>query len=100
MPKAVDAVLKKAALRVLKKFTGLPPTKTVRLRVKTRTLGKFQTVLGRVAYIGYVSDKWDKKPRLYHHDFGKGPVLAFDSQTKILLVWPAGWKITERGIVG
>jgi hypothetical protein len=100
VPKKLGVRLKEAAAKVVEKFTGFPPVKAARLRLKTRQLGKYQATLGRVAYIGYVSDKWDKKPRLYHHDFSGGPILAFDPQTKLLVIWPAGWKISSRGIVG
>lgn len=91
---------RESAKRVLKKFTGFGPKKELRLKLKTLKLGKFQTALGRLAYVGYVSDKWDKKTRVYHHEFAKGPVLAFDPRTRLLVVWPAGWKITARGIEG
>lgn len=92
--------MKEAAAKILKMFTGFPPTRMASQKLKTRRLGKYQVTLGRLGYIGYVSDKWDKKPRLYHHDFKKGPVLAFDPQTKLLVIWPANWRITSRGIVG
>ena len=100
MPKKSDAALQARAKQILKMFTGLPPAKSVRMKLATRQLGKHQVALGRLAYVGYVSDKWDKKTRLYEHEFKRGPLLVFDPQTKLLLIWPAGWKITSRGIVG
>ncbi len=100
MPKKADAALQARARKILKLFTGLPPAKAARLKLATRQLGKYQVTLGRLAYVGYVSNKWDKKTRLYEHEFKRGPLLVFDPQTKLMLIWPAGWKITSRGILG
>jgi hypothetical protein len=100
MSKKLDVATQSVAKKILKMFTGLPPARSARLKLATRLLGKHQVALGRLAYLGYVSDKWDKKTRLYQHDFKRGPRLVYDPQTKLLLIWPAGWKITSRGIVG
>ncbi len=92
--------VKKSVAKIFEKFHGFPPDKAVRVRVPTFRMAKTQVAIGRVAFIGYVSDKWDKKKRLYKHDFEKGPVLLFDTATRMLHIAPAGWKLTDRGIVG
>lgn len=92
--------LKKNVAKIFETFHGFPPDKAVRVRVSTFRMAKSQVAIGRVAAISYVSDKWDKKKRLYRHDFTKGPILLYDAATKMLHIAPGGWKLTEDGIEG
>jgi len=93
-------VVKKTVAKIFETFHGFPPDKAVRVKIRTLRMGREQAIVGRLAYIGYVSEKWDKKKRLYRHDFKKGPIMLYDAATKMLHIAPGGWKLTDRGIEG
>ncbi len=92
--------LKKNVAKIFETFHGFPPDKAVRVKIRTLRMGRSQAIVGRVAYIGYVSDKEDRKKRLYRHDFEMGPLMLYDAATKMLHIAPGGWKLTDRGIEG
>lgn len=85
-----------AAKRKYSQFHGFASTKRTAIDID---LSGDLVYLGRALDIAYNSDKWDKTPKNYRHEFDKDDVLLCNAAGNVLIIVGPKLKVKSHGII-